>query len=397
MANVSFYLKNLSSKNTDKSKRYRLYVDIIQSRKDRARYPSPFKLLASEWNSTKQEIKLISPHYKVVHDYMVEIRNEVHIRFTEHKEWQFERIISTYFNTSKHPSQNTVLIAFEEFLDSNKKLLTDQTLRRHNLIRAQLIHPEFPKYDLSFFDKLIQFYIDKERVNEHIQGILKIYKTFFNWAERRGYNPNNIFKKHKIGFGTNFNKEIITLTEQEIQSMASLDLDPSKNYIRNIFLLACYSGARMSDVLRLDASQVSDDAWEFEAFKTRRHKVPIKIPFLGWCASAKIYIDKILQERFVFAEPYINRAIKQIAKQAGIDTPMRITRMSGKNQIVTTLPKYEFISFHTGRRTFISNLVNRGVPAFVAMKITGISMIKTMLKYTNTVEDDVTRELKRML
>lgn len=396
MATVSFYLKNFTAK-SDKDQRYRLYVDIIVSRKDRARYPSPFKLLGSEWNSKKQEPRYSSPQYPQVMEFINSLRIEVHQRFIEHREWPFERIISTYFNANRKPDTNTVLNAFDEFIASNSKLLTTETIRRHQLIKKQLIHPEFALYDLSFFDKLIQSYIDQGRVNEHIQGILKIYKTFFNWAEKRGYNPNNIFKKHKIGFGNNFNKEIITLTQSELQAIATVELDESRDYIRNIFLLACYSGARMSDVLRLDASQVKEDAWEFEAFKTRRHKVPVKIPFVGWCANAKIYIDKVLANRYDFTEQYINRSIRKIAKKAGITEMMRVTRMSGKNQIVTTLPKYEFISFHTGRRTFISNLVNRGVPPFVAMKITGISMIKTMLKYTNTVEDDVMRELKRML
>lgn len=77
----------------------------------------------------------------------------------------------------------------------------------------------------------------------------------------------------------------------------------------------------------------------------------------------------------------MNKRLKEIAKMCGIVTPISIVQMSGSKRTDITVPKYELISTHCGRRTFISNAISLGVPPHVVMKWTGHSDYKAMEPY----------------
>lgn len=64
-----------------------------------------------------------------------------------------------------------------------------------------------------------------------------------------------------------------------------------------------------------------------------------------------------------------------------IDTPIMITEAYGSERKEYVVPKYELITTHCGRRTFISNAISMGIPPNVVMKWTGHSDYKAMLPY----------------
>jgi len=67
-----------------------------------------------------------------------------------------------------------------------------------------------------------------------------------------------------------------------------------------------------------------------------------------------------------------------------------IVQYSGKNRIETSGPKYEFISTHTARRTFVCLSIIKGLSATYIMSITGHENIRTMNKYLS-----ISQEAKR--
>ena len=58
--------------------------------------------------------------------------------------------------------------------------------------------------------------------------------------------------------------------------------------------------------------------------------------------------------------------------------------MKDSNEMIEIIkPKYEYISSHTGRRTFATNLLNKGVAAEIVMNFTGHKDYKSFSKYVN--------------
>ena len=71
------------------------------------------------------------------------------------------------------------------------------------------------------------------------------------------------------------------------------------------------------------------------------------------------------------------RKMKEVAKKLGIDKPER--RMYRGE--LKTRPRYKYVSSHTGRRTFISILLDKGVPLATVSKLAGHAEVSQTLRY----------------
>lgn len=77
----------------------------------------------------------------------------------------------------------------------------------------------------------------------------------------------------------------------------------------------------------------------------------------------------------------MNEHLKEMAKMCELNTPITTTIYKGTKRIETTIPKYELITTHAGRRTFISNAIMLGIPPEIVMKWSGHSDYKSMKPY----------------
>ena len=77
----------------------------------------------------------------------------------------------------------------------------------------------------------------------------------------------------------------------------------------------------------------------------------------------------------------MNRAVKEICKECGIDAPVRMTRYKGGRRIDETHPKWELIGTHAARRTFVVNALQMGISPTIVMKWTGHSSYDAMKPY----------------
>jgi integrase len=120
----------------------------------------------------------------------------------------------------------------------------------------------------------------------------------------------------------------------------------------NAFIVESYCGARGIDVKNFTEENIVDGYLVYVSQKTKvLSKVPIhpKIADRITRKSAKNYDASSM-----------NRIIKRVAEKVGITQPVTIF-YRGK---LRTLPKYKFVAFHSARRSFCSNLANRGVDIY---------------------------------
>lgn len=132
--------------------------------------------------------------------------------------------------------------------------------------------------------------------------------------------------------------------------------------VRDIFLLECTFGHRIADILRLDerADEIGGKYYiTISPKKTPQKKVSVGIVF---DIAKRILIDKYHCKLPTISKDAINKNIKRIAREAGIcGEELQSYHYQGENHPrETKRPRYECISTHTGRRTFISMLVARG-------------------------------------
>ena len=88
----------------------------------------------------------------------------------------------------------------------------------------------------------------------------------------------------------------------------------------------------------------------------------------------------------VITNQKMNEALKDIGKAVGIDTPIRIVYYAGSDRREEVHPKWELLTTHCARRTFVVNALRLGIPAEVIMKWTGHSDYKSMKPYIDIAD-----------
>lgn len=139
--------------------------------------------------------------------------------------------------------------------------------------------------------------------------------------------------------------------------------------VLTLFLLEIYSGARGIDVESLTSANVVDGQLSYVSKKTHTlTTLPAHRRLLTLIARkpAKQY-----------SRMTKNRTIKRVAQRIGITQPVTIF-YHGKQQ---TRPKCEYLGFHCARRSFVSSLIDMGVPISTVSRMAGHSDIKMTFRY----------------
>lgn len=142
------------------------------------------------------------------------------------------------------------------------------------------------------------------------------------------------------------------LTPDELRRFEAVAVKGAKARIVQVeFLIEAFTGARLSDVLALTEENFQEGYLTYTSKKTRTTAtVPVSERTKGWILYAQEHRDD---------EPTLmsrNRIIRRIARQAGIDAPVK-TRHGGVEKVT---PKWEVISSHSARRSCATNLVEAG-------------------------------------
>ena len=152
----------------------------------------------------------------------------------------------------------------------------------------------------------------------------------------------------------------VFLTEEEIDAIERYKpKSDTERDIKAAFLIECYLGARRCDVLSLTADNVVDGRITYVSKKTHVEcSVPIHKNLMKYLA----YKPKKSHERAVY-----NRTIQRICREVGITVEVQIF-YHGKLQ---KKPKCDFVGSHTARRSFCSNLAQRGVDIYTIAALAG--------------------------
>ena len=170
----------------------------------------------------------------------------------------------------------------------------------------------------------------------------------------------------------------LVLTKEEIQQIANLDLSNNKRLerVRDVFLIGCYTGMRYSDFKRIKPSNVSNNMIMLREIKdkTKFLEIPITEKSMGLLIKYNMELPVISEQKF-------RDYLKEILKIAGFTALTNKSIKIGNRVYEQEVPMYELLSTHTARRSFITIMLNSGVPAKAIMKITGHKSINNFQLY----------------
>ena len=159
--------------------------------------------------------------------------------------------------------------------------------------------------------------------------------------------------------------------------------------IKNLFLLACFTGLRFSDLVGLKKANFVNKTIVIRASKTDKGK-SVKTLFIPIIPLANEVLIEIGDDmtKLKLSNQKANLYLTALLKHLAIDTPTieYKYKMNGDRTEIEK-PKYEIVSFHSGRDTFITNMLILGINHIAVMGWSGHTKFETFRKYVKLSEN----------
>lgn len=308
--------------------------------------------------------------------------------------------------TKKLPPSNLLYGFIDKYIEEHNGTRKSGSLTVYKSLKYHLkayetdkrISVGFQDIDYQFFVSFERFLIEKRNLsNSTVAKILSTTRTFLGYAQNNGIEISDNHRRFKI---KKESLSVIALTQDEFEKLFYLDLSSNKKFerVRDIFCLACTTGLRYSDLAQLKREHIKKDRIQITVQKT---KEPLEIPLTPF--SKKILeryqnnykaLPKISNQKM---NDYLKgwtrhdkngSQIKEmgVCELAGINEPTEIIRFKGGKRETMVKPKYELIGVHTGRKTFVTLSLEKGMTAEEVMSISGHKDYKSFKRYVNITE-----------
>lgn len=247
---------------------------------------------------------------------------------------------------------------------------------------------------MEFYNAFIN-YLTKE----HDSGIntigshIKVLKTFFKDCIIKGVKiPAEALAVLIVGEEENW----FTFVEmEELVLLLSLDFTnaPLWDKSRDAFCLQCCIGCRYGDLGRLINENIVKEAGQyFFKIKSRKSSKLQKIPLSEMVYPILEKYKGINPKDWILPDQLCNRYIKKVCEQAGMTETIQVTRGRGDMMKDLIFKKFELITTHSARRSFINLMRSLGERDEVICEMTGQSL-RTIQRYKHGSTADITNAM----
>lgn len=267
---------------------------------------------------------------------------------------------------------------------------------------------DFNSINKQFYNLFIDYLFNNRNLtNNSVDGYIKNLKTFMIYSYKEQLHNNREYEHLKR---TTKECNIITLEREEIIKLLSVKTTKKNEKYKYMILLQLNTGLRYNDLKNLTKDNFTiffhdrgrkDDVNFYHSYltlNTEKTGTFLKIPI-----NNNIYVvyKKYFGNGVDFTKTNLityNKYIRMFCKDVGIDSNIETFIFKGNERIKTTQPKYEVITSHSLRKTFISQSLRGSSPNKV-MSITGHKTYSSFRKYVNMDTDskrDVMNTLQSM-
>ena len=233
----------------------------------------------------------------------------------------------------------------------------------------------FEEITLDWYNDFKKFLVADSLSENSIGKHFKTIKTWMSQArDRKLHNSEDYLSKrfaiHKAP------ADSIYLPVADLEHFAALQVDKlSLEHVRDTFILSAFTGLRHGDVSRVNTAQVVEMAGgKVLKVQTEKTGKVVKIPLHP---IAEAILNKYDGMPPQYTNAGTNRLLKILSQLAGWNEVVEVK--VGKD--TTKKERWELVSMHTARRSFITNAYKSGVPLYALMQLTGHTKITTLQTY----------------
>jgi integrase len=240
----------------------------------------------------------------------------------------------------------------------------------------------------DLIDAFEMFLIEEKKLAVNTRTkYLQMFMVVMKYANKMKLLSNDALSSLKIAVITE-ESDSIYLNDKEIT--AFMDYKNSDNrfleFIRDMFVIGCYSGLRHSDFSRLTENNFFENR-----IRTIQKKVGEKV-VIPIHPKAKEIIGRY-SEGFPYKCPKstqkFNEYIKEVAKTIScldVDIEKRITK--GSEEQIIVRKKYDWVTSHVCRRSFCTNEIMAGTSIDLIMAVSGHKSYKSFYAYVKATAEE---------
>ncbi len=246
----------------------------------------------------------------------------------------------------------------------------------------------FTNMDEQTMEDFVYYLQSQNLMSSTIKNNLNRIKYLLKKACRAGYETDRAIEDFNV---PDEEGNAIFLTMREVYKIHRYtDLTPRQMEIKDYFIIGCLTALRFSDYSRLKPKNFVRNKI---VIKTQKTNTPVQVPMHP---IVKEIIRKYNKELPVPPSvQHFNRAIKKICRKIGFKKKILFERQIGLQRVSKLIPKYQFISSHTARRTAATNMYLAGIMPFRIMLITGHKTEKSFFRYIRITREENVKVLAK--
>lgn len=235
----------------------------------------------------------------------------------------------------------------------------------------------------------------------HVNKICSTLKTIFTEAFEDDCTENPQLLKKKI-FPSKDTPTKIALTKKEIKSIYYLDINKitrsdgtkyrpedlaSLEVTRDLFAMSCFSGLRYSDIANLKkANFVKEGEMWYLTKRTQKTNKDVLVPLNPLAVELLNKYGGELPKGA--SNQRMNAGLKIIGEAAGINEVVIVNRNEGGVEVSREYNKYELITSHTARRSFVTISLQEGVPVETVKQLGGWKSSSSFARYDKMKQEE---------
>ncbi len=220
--------------------------------------------------------------------------------------------------------------------------------------------------------------------------IVSVVKLFMEESRKLKYHQNEVYAEKGFSVKRVKTKNKVRLSLEELDALLSLDLSNNERLekVRDLFIVGSFSGLRFSDWHKITKDQIFTTSEGYEmirvlAEKTRKYT---PIPLLP---ELKQVLEKYSYHLPTISSQKFNEYIKEVCQLAlGNAMFMRIYSQGGQTKD-ETIGKWQAVSSHAARRSFVSNFLQLEISPTLIRQITGHATEKQLFEYADLEADEL--------
>ncbi|MDA9019278.1 site-specific integrase [Flavobacteriales bacterium] len=399
----------------------KIYVLISEGRGHQFRFSTGHEVKhVSHWNDKTQLVRTVAAEsHDIINHQLKRLKAHIETEFYQAKSEGrrrnkafYEAVMSSFSvmeGDAPKAAEKTLEMAFERLIDlarSNDprvplapKTITTYVTTLNHLRFLGMADVALSDLDMDWYYDFISRSEDGGRqtttlAKNYIAKMVKKVKRVLRFAEDSGEKVHPAYKSTSFK-AQEETADNIYLDRRELEAIAAVDILPQNTSMRrsrDLFLIGCYTGLRVSDYTRLSREHIVNvDGVEFFEIASQKTGQLVTIPIHPVVREIIKSNDGMLPERQ--PEQVINQNIKTIGAMAGINEKVTIEKTTGGRKVRRKYRKFQLIKTHTARRSFCTNAYLEGLDCLDIMAVSGHTSEANFLKYIKVTRRETAKRL----